>query len=262
MTDYNKSVNFAVKDTLTAGDPNKIVSGAEIDTEFNNISSASTTKADKVGSATANNFASLTAQGNIADSGKDANDFADATDTENRLSTNESDISSLQSNKANKVSGATANNIAFLDSNGDLVDLNYNTNQSLKTTDNVTFSTVNTGFGNNELYPAASDSETQAAASSERFLTPSNLAAIVPSVGQSWQQVNRSENVLYVNTTNRPICAAVTHDGDSFFQVNGVNVYEGARASSQPPQTLFVLIPAGATFEKVSGDVYYWAELK
>jgi len=48
MSNYSKSVNFAVKDTLQSGDPNKIVSGAEIDTEFNNISSASTTKIDKV----------------------------------------------------------------------------------------------------------------------------------------------------------------------------------------------------------------------
>jgi len=69
MTDYNKSVNFAVKDTLTAGDPNKIVSGAEIDTEFNNISSASTTKIDKVPAATTGNIAQFTATGAIEDSG-------------------------------------------------------------------------------------------------------------------------------------------------------------------------------------------------
>ena len=69
MTDYNKSVNFAVKDTLTAGDPNKIVSGAEIDTEFNNISSASTTKIDKVPAATTGNIPQFTATGAIEDSG-------------------------------------------------------------------------------------------------------------------------------------------------------------------------------------------------
>jgi len=50
MANYNKSVNFAVKDTLQTGDPDKIVSGAEIDTEFNNISSSSTSKVDKVSS--------------------------------------------------------------------------------------------------------------------------------------------------------------------------------------------------------------------
>ena len=39
MSFYNKSTNFAVKDSLTTGDPNKIVSGVEIDTEFTNIAS-------------------------------------------------------------------------------------------------------------------------------------------------------------------------------------------------------------------------------
>jgi len=69
MADYNKSVNFAVKDTLTSGDPNKIVSGAEIDTEFNNISSASTTKIDKVPAAVTGNVAKFTATGALEDTG-------------------------------------------------------------------------------------------------------------------------------------------------------------------------------------------------
>ena len=70
MANYNKSVNFAVKDTLTSGDPNKIVSGAEIDTEFNNISSSSTTKIDKVPAAETNNIAVFTATGALKDGGK------------------------------------------------------------------------------------------------------------------------------------------------------------------------------------------------
>lgn len=69
MADYNKSTNFAVKDSLTTGDPSKIVSGVEIDTEFNGVASMSSTKADKVGGATENNVASLTASGNLKDSG-------------------------------------------------------------------------------------------------------------------------------------------------------------------------------------------------
>lgn len=69
MADYNKSTNFAVKDSLTTGDPSKIVSGVEIDTEFNGVASMSSTKADKVGNATENNVASLTASGNLKDSG-------------------------------------------------------------------------------------------------------------------------------------------------------------------------------------------------
>jgi hypothetical protein len=48
MTNYVKSTNFATKDTLTSGDPLKIVKGTEINTEFDNIQTAITTKADLV----------------------------------------------------------------------------------------------------------------------------------------------------------------------------------------------------------------------
>lgn len=46
MSNYVKSTNFATKDSLSAGDVNKIVKGTEIDTEFNNIATAISTKAD------------------------------------------------------------------------------------------------------------------------------------------------------------------------------------------------------------------------
>jgi len=69
MSNYNKSTNFAVKDTLTSGDPDKVVSGAEIDNEFNSIASAVTSKADKVAAATTDNIATLDANGNLQDGG-------------------------------------------------------------------------------------------------------------------------------------------------------------------------------------------------
>lgn len=46
MTDYTKAVDFAAKDSLLTGNPSKLVKGTEIDTEFNNISTAIATKAD------------------------------------------------------------------------------------------------------------------------------------------------------------------------------------------------------------------------
>jgi len=46
MSDYTKSTNFASKDSLSVGNPLKIVKGTEIDTEFNNIATAVATKAD------------------------------------------------------------------------------------------------------------------------------------------------------------------------------------------------------------------------
>ena len=48
MTDYTKSTNFASKDSLSTGNALKIVKGTEIDTEFNNISTAGATKANSL----------------------------------------------------------------------------------------------------------------------------------------------------------------------------------------------------------------------
>jgi len=46
MTAYTKSTNFATKDTLTSGDPLKIVKGTEINTEFDNIATSVNSKSD------------------------------------------------------------------------------------------------------------------------------------------------------------------------------------------------------------------------
>lgn len=46
MSNYIKTTNFAAKDSLPSGNAAKIVKGAEIDTEFNNIATASATKAN------------------------------------------------------------------------------------------------------------------------------------------------------------------------------------------------------------------------
>jgi hypothetical protein len=46
MSNYVKATNFAVKDGLASGNPSKIIKGTEIDTEYNAIASAVSSKAD------------------------------------------------------------------------------------------------------------------------------------------------------------------------------------------------------------------------
>jgi hypothetical protein len=48
MANFVKNTDFASKDALLSGDPAKIIKGTEIDTEFNAISTAISTKADTV----------------------------------------------------------------------------------------------------------------------------------------------------------------------------------------------------------------------
>lgn len=51
MSNYTKATDFAVKDSLSTGNPSKIVKGTEIDTEFSAIQSAVNSKADTANSA-------------------------------------------------------------------------------------------------------------------------------------------------------------------------------------------------------------------
>lgn len=46
MSNYTKSTDFASKDALLSGNPAKVIKGTEIDTEFNSIATAMSTKAD------------------------------------------------------------------------------------------------------------------------------------------------------------------------------------------------------------------------
>ena len=46
MSNYTKTTNFTVKDSLTSGNPAKIIKGSEIDSEFDAIQTAVATKAD------------------------------------------------------------------------------------------------------------------------------------------------------------------------------------------------------------------------
>jgi hypothetical protein len=49
MSNYTKVTDFASKDTLFSGDPNKVIKGTEFETEFDNIATAIATKANTAG---------------------------------------------------------------------------------------------------------------------------------------------------------------------------------------------------------------------
>lgn len=68
MSDYTKTVNFAAKDALTTGNPAKVASGTEVDTEFNNIATAVSTKLDSSKRGANNGVASLDSGGLVPSS--------------------------------------------------------------------------------------------------------------------------------------------------------------------------------------------------
>ena len=67
MSNYVKTTNFAIKDSLLTGNPNKIVRGSEVDVEFNNIAAAVSSKVESAnGTHTGNTtMVNLTVSGSL-----------------------------------------------------------------------------------------------------------------------------------------------------------------------------------------------------
>lgn len=65
MSNYTKTVNFAAKDALITGDPAKLILGTSLNTEFDNIATAISSKLDSGGTS----FASVTISGSSTLSG-------------------------------------------------------------------------------------------------------------------------------------------------------------------------------------------------
>jgi len=78
MSNYTKSTNFATKDNLSPGNPLKIVKGAEIDTEFNNIATAVATKTDNASAAITGGTITGITDLAVADGGTGASTAANA----------------------------------------------------------------------------------------------------------------------------------------------------------------------------------------
>jgi hypothetical protein len=80
MSDYTKITDFAAKDSLPTGDPDKVIFGEEHDDEYNAIESMSATKADKIAPAAEDNIATLDATGNLQDGGMTIQEAIDSVD--------------------------------------------------------------------------------------------------------------------------------------------------------------------------------------
>jgi hypothetical protein len=78
MSNYTKTTNFASKDNLNPGNPLKIVKGAEIDTEYNNIATAVATKTDNASAAITGGTISGITDLAVADGGTGASTAANA----------------------------------------------------------------------------------------------------------------------------------------------------------------------------------------
>jgi len=60
LSNYTPTTDFSAKDALTSGDPNKVIAGADVDTEFTAIQTAIASKLDGINTLTEDTAPSLT----------------------------------------------------------------------------------------------------------------------------------------------------------------------------------------------------------
>ncbi len=233
MTEYVKSTNFASKDALAVGNPLKIVKGTEIDTEFNNIAVAVTTKADLLspvftGTPTAATAAVNTSNTQLATTAfvvaqiaddAPAKDGTNATGTWGISITGNAATATLATLATNATNATTA-------ANGGVTSVNGSTGA-------VTVTSIG--------------------------------------VGQTWQTPSRSLSTSYTNSTGKPIqvIAAVYAQGSTRCRaiVDGVTVVESlTQDCCGVPQIsyfpLSFIVPNGSTYQCQGGGLNTWAELR
>lgn len=67
MSDYDPTTDFSAKDALPTGDSEKVILGADVDDEFDAISSMSATKMNKISGGSANNIVTQNGSGDATD---------------------------------------------------------------------------------------------------------------------------------------------------------------------------------------------------
>ena len=82
MSDYTRQEDFSVKDALTTGDPNKVIKGSEVDSEFDALVTAVATKIDALSGHTTNDIVYLNSVGKLVDAGILYTDIAQLSGTQ------------------------------------------------------------------------------------------------------------------------------------------------------------------------------------
>lgn len=243
MSDYTKSTNFASKDNLVSGNPLKIVKGAEIDTEFNNIATAISTKTDNANAAiTGGTIVGITDLA-VADGGTGASTASDA-----------------RTNLGAAASAITITAGTGLSGGGDL---SANRTLSIANTA-VTAGTYGTSTGLETVTVNAQGQLTS---------VTTNDARLPIGYNQTWQNLtsSRSTGTTYTNNTGRAIMVNIHYaqfsdnTWDMQLTVGGVLVARDAGgrsgAGTNGGGTCSAIVPAGATYS-FTGSCNVWAELR
>jgi hypothetical protein len=260
MANYIKSTDFAVKDGLTTGDPNKIIKGTEINTELNDISTAIASKADTNSPVfTGNPTAPTQSVGNnstrIATTA-----FIEATlnAVQGNVNITGGDIDDVD------ITGGTITGLVT-----DLAVADGGTGKSTLALNNVILGNDTSAV--QEVAPGTSGN----VLTSNGTTWQSTAPAPVIGTGQTWQDVlsSRAANTTYTNTTSRPIFISVggsgaPSNGTMSMTIDGVVIgRQGFQsiASGTSNATMSAIVPVNSTYrvDNISGwSLGFWAELR
>jgi hypothetical protein len=201
VSNYVKNTDYAVKDGLLTGNPNKIIKGTEIDDEFNDIAVAIQTKADLVSPTFTGTPLAPTAVAGTSTTQIATTAFAAAAST--AAVTAERTATATLTNKtltSPTINGGTITGIT------DLVVADGGTGVSSLTADNVIL-----GDGTNPVKFVAPSTNGNVLTSNGTTWTSAAIPAQGIGVGQTWQDLtsSRSGGTTYTNSTGRPIMVAV-----------------------------------------------------
>jgi hypothetical protein len=256
MANYIKSTDFAVKDGLPSGDPNKIIKGTEINTELNDISTAIASKADTnspvfTGNPTAPTQSVGTNNTRIATTA-----FVEATlnAVQSNVNITGGDIDDVD------ITGGTITGLVT-----DLAVADGGTGKSTLALNNVIL-----GNGTSPVQEVAPGASGNVLTSNGTTWQSSVLPDLGIGVGQTYQNLlgSRSSGVSYTNTTGKPILVFVTsgraNAGTTFtVVVDGVTLCSDASGIFYATHEVSFIVPNNSTYTVSSSTGFVrWSELR
>jgi hypothetical protein len=255
MVDFVKSTNFFVKDSLLVGNPDKIVKGSEIDTEFNNIATAVASKA---------NYASPNLTGLPT-----APTAATGTNT-SQLATTAFVKSAVDANSANvNITGGTMDDVDI--TGGTIVDLDTPLAVNSGGTGKNTLALNNVLLGNGtaavkEVAPGTAGNVLTSDGTTWVSGTGTGIG-----VNQTWQNMlaSRTRGTNYTNNTGKPIQVNITAQNITAqvmtLTIDGVIAAQAWGEFTTMQVNISCIVPNGSVYRMdnaTTGTIFIWAELR